>query len=332
MLRFGPIRGTTKWHKRRVSLTRSGVPAHGIMFHHFHGPRHPRSQGSISASDFREILTWLRNEYVVLGATDFHEAAVLGDLPVNAICLTFDDSLLCQYEIAAPILAEEGLTAFYFVYSSVFTDDPNPLEIYRYFRSTVFVDFATFCDEFMLVTEALYGEALRLGVRDFETSTYLQEFTFYSRADRLFRYVRDIVLTPEQYAEVMRLQMETHNFDISEVLPLLFMDSSHLVDLRDTGNRIGLHSHTHPTDMDKLGLTAQQVEYATNRDFLSRVLGEVPTSMSHPCGRYNDETLTLLHQMGVQIGFRSSMTTPNVPSLLELPREDHTNILRRVRS
>lgn len=302
------------------------------MFHHFHGGAHPVGQGSISADDFQEMLEWLKQSYRVLDASSFYEAAVSGALTDGDTCLTFDDSLLCQYEIAAPILADEGLTAFYFVYSSAFTDDPDMLEIYRYFRSTEYPDFDAFCDEFMSQAAIQYEEIVTGALQGFDPDQYLAEFSFYSRNDRLFRYVRDRVLTKDQYSNVMTGLMEARHFRISDVLPLIFMDSNHLVDLQSAGNVVGLHSHTHPTNMDTLDVADQRDEYRTNYAFVSSTVGEEPTSMSHPCGRYNPETLQILNDLGVRLGFRSSLSIPEAPSLLEIPREDHTNILGKMRS
>ena len=308
------------------------MKTHGIMFHHFHGGTHPVGQGSISAEDFCEMLDWLRQKYRVLDASSFYQAAVSGTLTDEDTCLTFDDSLLCQYEIAAPILADEGLTAFYFVYSSAFTDEPDKLEVYRYFRSTEYADFDGFCDEFVSQARICYPEIVTSALQGLDPDMYLAEFTFYSRNDRLFRYIRDRVLTSDQYSNVMAELMEAHHFKVREVLPMLFMDSSHLVKLANDGNVIGLHSHTHPTNMDTLGVADQRKEYQTNYDFLSSTVGQEPTSMSHPCGRYTRETLQILSDLGVRLGFRSSLSIPDAPSPLEVPREDHANILARMRS
>ena len=308
------------------------MKSYGIMFHHFHGGLHPLGQGSISADDFVEMLDWLRQRYRVLDARSFYEAAVSGVLTDEDTCLTFDDSLLCQYEIAAPILADQGVTAFYFVYSSAFTDEPDMLEIYRYFRSTEFPDFDAFFDAFMSQVAIQQEETVTRALQGFDPDQYLADCSFYSRNDRLFRYLRDRVLTKDQYSNVMAGLMEARHFKIREVYPLIFMDSSHLVDLHSAGNVIGLHSHTHPTDMDALGVADQRDEYRTNYAFISSTVGEEPASMAHPCGRYTPDTLQILSDLGVRLGFRASLSIPEAPSLLEIPREDHANILARMRS
>ena len=49
--------------------------------------------------------------------------------------------------------------------------------------------------------------------------------------------------------------------------------------------------------------------------------------MSHPCGNYNENILSYLGSLGIKIGFRSSMNVRSIKSSLEIPREDHANIL-----
>jgi peptidoglycan/xylan/chitin deacetylase (PgdA/CDA1 family) len=274
----------------------------------------------------------VETKFRILPAHDYYEAALLGNLSDGDICLTFDDSLLCQYEIAAPILADSDLTAFFFVYSSAFTNQPDPLEIYRYFRSTEFSDFDHFFREFLAQAQALYETQISGALQGFDPDSYLSEFPFYSTNDRLFRYVRDDVLSDAEYDSVMAELMLNRGFEVGKVIPLLYMNSNHLTHLHDRGNVIGLHSHTHPTRMDTLSLTDQQNEYATNRAFLSEIIGDFPTSMSHPCGRYTADTLELLTNLGVRLGFRSSLSVPETRSLLEIPREDHANVMSKVRS
>lgn len=285
----------------------------------------------MSADELREMIGYLRRNYRVLDAADFLESARTGTLTESDTCLTFDDSLRCQYDVAAPVLREEGLTAFYFVYSSAFTDTPDILEVYRYFRSTEYPDFDAFCNEFMDQAQLSHGSIVAKALRGFDPDCYLREFPFYSTNDRLFRYVRDRVLTSEQYESVMSGLMSSRGFDVGQALPLLFMSSDHLLALQDAGNVIGLHSHSHPLDMEALSVDEQRVEYASNHAFLESVLFQAPLSMSHPMGRYNSDTLQILSDLGVLIGFRSSLSIRHAPSLLEIPREDHANLLERMR-
>lgn len=126
--------------------------AHGMMFHHFHDDKkHIRSQGSISAREFSEMLRYYRQKgYRLLPAAEWYEKAVAEKLAENEVCITFDDGLKSQYEIAAPILATEGLTGLYFV-PTIFLEGgggKNRLEIYRHFRSLKFENIEVFYQVF----------------------------------------------------------------------------------------------------------------------------------------------------------------------------------------
>lgn len=53
--------------------------------------------------------------------------------------------------------------------------------------------------------------------------------------------------------------------------------------------------------------------------------------MSHPCGKYNKDILKILKKLEIKVGFRDSMSPSNINSNLEIPREDHSNILKFIR-
>ncbi|WP_078127600.1 polysaccharide deacetylase family protein [Leptospira alexanderi] len=303
------------------------------MFHHFHGGHHLPVQGSLSASDFNNMLDWLNSKYTVLNANDFIVKYLKGNLRNEDICLSFDDALLCQYDIAFPILKERGISAFFFVYSSAFTMNPDYLEIYRYFRAIHFGNIDNFYDEFFeqvcMANDAEYAEAHE----KYKTLDYLSAFPFYSETDRWFRYLRDQFLEETRYHELMKNLMESKKFDVDEAKKNLWMNEDCLRELHSHGNIIGLHSYSHPTQMSKLSFEKQVFEYSRNLLHLEGILGKgVITSMSHPCGDYNDDTLGILTDLGIKIGFRSNRGIKEIRSALEIPREDHANIYREMHS
>jgi peptidoglycan/xylan/chitin deacetylase (PgdA/CDA1 family) len=299
------------------------------MFHHFYSDFHPQGQGAISEEEFEAILLYLSGNYEVLSASKYAELAESGSLQSHHICLTFDDALLCQIDIAAPILKRYKLEAFFFVYSSAFTGQPDPLEIYRFFRTTKFEDFNEFFSEFLSSTTNHFGQKVESSLEGFDSSVFLSEFPFYTEADKKFRFLRDFVLSPNQYRTVMNDMMAQQMFDSKEAVRKLFMTTSDLLDLRDEGHVIGLHSHSHPTMMQSLTIGAQRNEYIRNRKFIKSLTGDDAISMSHPCGRYSTGTLEVLSSLGVKVGFRSSRNPETAKSRLEIPREDHSNILKK---
>src|SRR5262245_41086900 len=123
------------------------MPAHGIMFHHFHDGQHPRGQGSISAEQLDQLIR-IVGRHRILPAREWllrARAATLGD---DDLCLTFDDTLRCQYDVALPVLSQHGITAFFFIYTSVLDGELERLEIYRRFRTVCFPSVDDFYDAF----------------------------------------------------------------------------------------------------------------------------------------------------------------------------------------
>ena len=104
---------------------------YSAMFHHFHDDFHLPAQGSLSASDFDLMISWLSDRYDILDAQEYKSKFLSRTLKNTDICLSFDDALKCQYDIALPVLRKNNISAFFFVYSSAFSDNPDFLEIFR---------------------------------------------------------------------------------------------------------------------------------------------------------------------------------------------------------
>ena len=244
------------------------------------------------------------------------------------ICLSFDDSLLCQAEIAVPILNKRDIQAFFFVYSSPLVGKPDPLEIYRYFRTVEFSRIDQFYIEFFQETETAFPDLINAGLKDYDSTSYLSAFSFYTENDKWFRFLRDQVLGKERYDQVMDNLMKQHNFDRLKASSKLWMNNTHLENLRDSGHIIGLHSYSHPTMIHKMPVEQQEKEYVQNFEHLYSILGQRPLAMSHPCGNYSDDTLEILKKLGIKLGFRSSTSITSIRSPLEVPRDDHANIMK----
>jgi peptidoglycan/xylan/chitin deacetylase (PgdA/CDA1 family) len=297
------------------------------MLHHFHDDRHPRGQGAIDAACFERLLERIGVERF-LPADLFRDRALSGALQPGDLCITFDDALRCQYDIALPVLRRLGLTAFWFVYSGVFEGMREPLETFRYFRTVAYPEVEEFYAAFdAALSDSEHAALVRRESADVDFSRYLAEVAVYTLSDRRFRYLRDRILGPDRYNDVMWGMIRRAGY--AERIPsaLLWMDNDCLRALHREGHLIGLHSYSHPTLMEALPLDRQREEYARNAAHLESVTGSVPVVVSHPCNSYRGETLDLLRGMGVKLGFRANMAKRD-HSLLELPRIDHAVLVR----
>ncbi len=299
---------------------------HGVMFHHFHDDHHPKGQGSISAQQLADMIEYLGPDRI-LPAEQWLARGAAGALADDHLCLTFDDSLRCQFDIAYPVLQEYGITAFWFVYTSVLQGELERLELYRQFRITRFDDMDDFYAAFFeAVRGSAYASDVERRLAHFDHADYLADYPFYTPADRRFRYVRDELLGPRRYNEVMDSLIASCQLDLHKLSENLWMDDDCIRRLDTAGQIIGLHSHTHPTRLASLDAVSQRREYRLNHDYLTQLLSKPPVTMSHPCNSYNDDTLRMLREQGMMMGFRANMARPTT-SMLEYPRQDHANIL-----
>jgi len=130
----------------------------------------------------------------------------------------------------------------------------------------------------------------------------------------------------------MESMMVKHGYSKHKRKELLFMTPDDVKLLYQEGHAIGLHSHSHPTQFCELGYEKQLMEYTKNLEIIRSITTEGVWSMSHPSGSYNDETLTILKELGIRIGFRSTPSEKNIKSCFEIPREDHATVFKYISS
>ena len=309
----------------RRELPRSA--AHGVMLHHFHGGPHPKGQGAIDAEQFADLIRALGRDRI-LSAEEWAARTTAGTLRDGDLCVTFDDALRCQYDIALPVLQHFGITAFWFVYSSVFEGAVEPLEVFRYFRTVAFPEIDAFYRAFDQAWEGSeHAAAIEADITGFDFDTYYPETRIYTTADRRFRYIRDEILGPERYQSIMWRMIRLSDWADRIPASLLWLDDACLKRLSAAGHVIGLHSYSHPTLLEKLPLAEQRAQYERNFRHIEKTIGRAPNALSHPCNSYLPEMLPILRDLGVTIGFRTDMAKTDFTTL-ELPRMDHALLVR----
>jgi len=309
---------------------------HGIMFHHFHDNGiHTKSPGSIDKDDFYKMINFIgRNN--ILDADVFYEKFKNNTLKSNQVCLTFDDALKCQIDIALPILEELKIKSLFFVYTSIFEGNPDNLEIFRYFRANYFNSISKFYDEFYKVLDKDLNSFFEMNKKKIDIKK--KKYNFYSYEDIKFRLVRDIFLSKDDYEKHMFLMLKEFKVDIENQKSKLFFDEKDLIKLDGLGHIIGLHSHNHPTKIENLSYSEQKLEYSTNLNNLIKILKKSSNFIkfsSHPCGSYDKNSLKVLKDLGIDIAFKDSMTVDYEMGMnsinnssLEIARQDHVEIVK----
>ena len=312
---------------------------HGIMFHHFHdGKKHLKGQGSITKDEFYKILNFIGIKNI-LNADIFFEKSKNNKLKDNEVCITFDDSVKCQIDIALPVLEDLKIKSFFFVYTSIFEGKPDYLELFRYFRINYFENINEFYREFYEILDEDLDNFFLKNQKTIQEKKI--KFPFYSVDDIKFRLVRDFFLTKSQYEKVMFLLIKNKEINYNDILNELFFEKKDLINLDKLGHLVGLHSHSHPTKLEKFSYEDQKNEYKKNLDIISKILDKSKSKikfMSHPCGSYNSNTLSILKELGIQLGFKQIMTLEKEKGMtkinnspLEIARQDHSEIYKKIK-
>ena len=314
--------------------------SHGIMFHHFHDDKiHLKTQGSISKKKLREIINYIGRKNIV-DPDEFIWFVKNNKTTKPKVCFTFDDAIKCQYDIAIPVLAEYNIKAFFFIYSSIFERKPDLLEIYRYFRINHYSSLHNFYKDFF--KEIKYDLNFYFKLYSNDIKTMKKKFPFYSFMDIKFRLVRDTYLSKKEYDNIMHLMMAKKKFEYKKYFSKIFLNKNNIKDIYKKGHTIGLHSHSHPTKLEELSYTEQNKEFSKNLIFLNNIIDEPTykiTSMSHPCGSYNADTLEILKSLKINLGFKQIMTIEKDKNMkkinnstLEIARIDHALILNMLKN
>ena len=293
----------------------------GLMFHHFHGSGHLKSEGSFSADEFGRSLDHASKVANLLSADVFLDKALSKKLEQMDICCSFDDGLQCQFDVAASVLATKKLKAFFFVNTGPHAGHPYILEIFRIFRNQFFENKEVFFAEFDSSLEVTMPETFLSAKKTFPED-YLTVYPFYTRGDRWFRYLRDEILTPTEYLETMKLIIQNHGTSIEEINKTITMGPESITQLASRGHVVGLHSHSHPTNITRLTTAEKLSEYSVNSEYLTGYLKKAPSCMSHPNGVYDEEILRILREMNIFVGFRDNMDSVSDRSNLEIQRLD----------
>lgn len=288
------------------------MAAFGVQFHHFHDDaRHPPGHGSIDAATLRRVLAFLAGQYRILPAAEWVDRASADTLGPADVCLTFDDTLRSQFDVAAPVLRDLGLTACFLVNTAVVCGGVERLELHRRFRARHFASAEAFYDAFYGEIDAgRYCHRVRQALLRYDPRTYLAGFAALTPAGRRFRFVRDDVLGPDAYNEVVDRMIADRGIDPAALAADVWMSAEHLARLHREGHLVGLHSHSHPTRMARLSPQQQREEYGANWRIVRQITGAAPLVMSHPCDSYAPYTLSILRQLGLRAGFRAAATIP----------------------
>ena len=294
----------------------------GIMFHHFWSTNYRKTPGALSRTIFKTKLYKLSKKFNLLSANNYLKLLKSNKLKKNDIFISFDDALKCQIEIALPILDNMKIKAFFFIYTSIFDKKFNRLELYRDFRYSRFKNIDDFYKNFFYFLNAKYPLLYKKSEQSFN-KTFLKQFKYYSLADKKFRHARNFI-GEKKYNLIMNQMIKDKKYNVLKKKKELLMSKNDIKNLSKNGHIIGLHSHSHFTDLNKKSFKTQFFDFKKNKSILEKITNKNVDVASYPCGNYSKNTINVFKKINISFAMRADDIKQK--KNFEIPRIDHTLI------
>lgn len=150
--------------------------------------------------------------------------------------------------------------------------------------------------------------------------TYWQDYAFYTPLERLFRKVRDTVLSTDDIDATIS-SMFASMFDEQAFVTEYFVDWAEVLEMASAGMEIGAHGNLHLID------TQASSDAAANDarraiDILNSRLPRPVRSYAYPYGLYMPETVRAIGEGGLMAGFTCNPGIAYSESFLTIDRLD----------
>ena len=298
-----------------------------LMFHHFHLNKHDKYvKNSLSLKDFEKIIKKIGKKKI-LSPDIWYEKFINKRLKKDEYCFTFDDGLKSQFKIALPVLKKYNIKCFWFIFTSIFQNKFDVNEINKYFYNK---NFKNFYDFFLLFRNEINylkrKNFILKSLKQKKAKNYYKQFKFYSLEERLYRYLRDQILTKEEFKIIHEKLFKKFNFKKKRIIKKLWISKEDLKKIIKNKHTLGLHSHEHDSQISNKSYFEQYSDYKKNYDYLKNFYDRKIFSSAHPFDSYDRNSSKVLKQFGITLSF-SALYVKKF-SLMNIPRIDHANFLK----
>ena len=298
------------------------------MFHRFHDKQ--KYLGSISSDNLEDLILNI-GESRILSPLEWKDRCKKHKLENHHVCLTFDDCLKSQYEIALPILEKYSIKAFFFIQTVVLDGGLDYNEYFLQKINSQYDNFDTFFNSFekhITVDNDIFLDNKYIIYKN----DLLDKFSLYSESEIRYRYLRNRIFSFDDFNnELARFfSLDENEHDKCEDIWMTKQDIKQLVNL---GHTIGLHTHNHNINFTQLSKELKFNEYTVNKEKIENITDEKVWVSSHPLGLYDSDTIDILKSLDIECSFRSNNLIPEGkkiinPSNFEFARNDVANILK----
>ncbi len=306
-----------------------------VMYHDVLGDEPGQFNGlkGVRVSEFEAQLNSLCSRMEPIVHLDLlHAARERSNLPDNCFYLTFDHATRDHIDVVLPVLQKQGLTAEFFPMTLPLVEGKVPtVDKQRFVQYVAYREYRSFLDAFCAKVLRVVPE-VDLGLIEpseeniNQAATYLAEHDFYSLEERFYRYIRNEMLSGEQFARVIDQMFADFYPDERAFAAQFYMNFDDLRAMQAAGMIIGGHSHSHPL-FSKLPPEEVQWEIAQSHSILSEKLNVEIESFSYPFGDFDSQAIKIVKANHIAYAFATgNRIVEQSDDLHSLPRLDAASL------
>lgn len=286
--------------------------------------RYPEIKG-LDKKLFIEQLDFFQNSFNVVTMEQVIDAwnSPNGELPENALLLTFDDGYIDNYLTAFPLLKERGMQGSFFIPGKTFAENVL-LDVNKIHFTLASADIYELTAELKLQMDYYRG-----GEYDYAPTDELwNEYAVANRFDIAeTMFVKRMLQTvlPEQLRGIISSNLfeKYVGFPEDKFARELYMNREQIKLMQDNGMYIGLHGYDHYW---LANLTPEELH--TDIDKMLDVMGEFVDKdcwvLNYPYGNYSDSVISYIESRGCKLGMTTEVRIGEigVDSRFTIPRLD----------
>lgn len=300
-----------------------------VMYHYVRDLKNSRYPGikGLTLEKFRRQIAYLTARYHIVTVEDVIAAYDEGgELPENAMLLTFDDGYIDHFTNVFPVLDEYGVQGSFYIPAKTFAEN-KLLDVNKIHFILASADIGRLLPDLLQRMDHYRGTEF-----DFPSNEEL--FAQYAVANRFdpkeVIFVKRILQNglPERLRHIISSELFETYVGIAEdkFARELYMNEEQIACMKRHGMYIGIHGYDHYW-LGKLGKEEMERDLTKALDVMEPFIDRKSWAMNYPYGSegaYNEDVLSFLRANGCRIGFTTKAETADlaVCDRLLLPRYD----------
>jgi len=285
--------------------------------------RYPHIKG-LDVNLFRSQIAFMKEKFNVVTMEQVLDAVNgKGELPDNALLLTFDDGYADNYDYAFPILEEFGVQGSFFIPGKTFATH-QLLDVNKIHYMLASADINELAQDVKKQMDYYRGEEFSFS----PTKDLYQEYAVPNRfddGDTIFVKRMLQTVLPEKLRNIISSNLFEKYVGISEekLAYELYMTEEQIRTMKRHGMFIGLHGNDHYW-LGNLSPEEMKRDISSALDTLDEFIDRKCWVMNYPYGNYSPEVIEYIKSEGASIGLTTQVRVADLrkDNPFELPRLD----------